>query len=295
MKPRDLVDLMLLAALWGGSFMFMRVAAPEFGPVALALVRVAVAAVFLLSALAWLGRLGGLRARAVPLAVVGTINSALPFVLFAYATLTLTAGAAAVMNATTPMWGALIAWLWLREPLGAARAAGLAVGFAGVVLLAGGGAGACTGAKAGTQAAATAAALAAAASYGVAASYARRRLADADPLLIAAGSQVAATLVLAPLAALFWPPQPMSGFAWASAVVMGVASTGWAYVLYFRLIGRVGPARAMTVTYLVPLFAVLWGALLLGERPTAAMLAGGLVVLAGTAIATGVIRPRAPR
>ena len=291
MKPRDLLDLLLLAALWGGSFLFMRVAAPEFGPVALALVRVAVAAAFLLAVLAWLGRLDGLRARWAPLAIVGTINSALPFVLFAYATLSVTAGFAAILNATTPMWGALVAWAWLREPLGAARAAGLAVGFAGVLLLVGGRAGTAPGG----DAAAIAAGLAAALSYGVAASYARRRLADADPLLIAAGSQVGATLALAPLAAYAWPAQPVSAPAWACAVVMGIASTGWAYVIYFRLIARVGPARAMTVTYLVPLFALLWGALLLGEAPTPAMLAGGLVVLAGTALATGVIRPRAPR
>lgn len=145
MKPRDLLDLLLLAALWGGSFLFMRVAAPEFGPVALALVRVAVAAAFLVAVLAWLGRLDGLRARWAPLAIVGTINSALPFVLFAYATLSVTAGFAAILNATTPMWGALVAWAWLREPLGAARAAGLAVGFAGVLLLVGSRAGTAPG------------------------------------------------------------------------------------------------------------------------------------------------------
>lgn len=291
MTPRDLVDLLVLAALWGGSFLFMRVAAPEFGPLALMLVRVAVAAAFLLAILAARGGLAGLRRHALPLVVVGTINSALPFVLFGYATLSVTAGFAAILNATTPMWGALVAWLWLREPLGAVRAAGLAVGFAGVLLLVWGR----VSFAAGGAGLAVLAGLAAAASYGVAASYTRRRLAGVEPLLVATGSQVGATLVLAPLAVVAWPAQPVSAIAWASAVVMGVACTGWAYVLYFRLIANTGPARAITVTYLVPVFAVLWGTLLLAEPFTLQMALGGAVVLAGTAIATGLLRPRAPR
>jgi drug/metabolite transporter (DMT)-like permease len=233
MKPRDLLDLLLLAALWGGSFLFMRVAAPEFGPQALIELRVGIAAVFLLVVLAARGRLGLLRAHAVPMTVIGVINSALPFTLLAYATLSVTAGFASLLNATSPLWGAIVAWIWLRERLTPWRIAGLAIGFAGVLLLAWGK----VSFKPSGSGLAIAAALVATLSYGIAASYTRRRLAGVDPLAVATGSQIGAALVLAPLALLAWPARPVSAAAWASVVVMGVACTGIAYILYFRLTG----------------------------------------------------------
>ncbi len=289
MKPRDLLDLTLLAALWGGSFLFMRVAAPEFGPVALIAVRVGVAAVFLLMVLGLRGGLGLLRRHAAPMTVLGVVNSALPFCLLAYATLSVTAGFTSILNATTPMWGAIVAWLWLRERLTSWRVTGLLIGFAGIVMLSWGKA----SFTADGSGLAVLAGLAAALSYGIAASYTKRRLTGVDPLAVAAGSQVGAAVVLAPLAALAWPAHGVSATAWASVIVMGIASTGLAYILYFRLIANVGPARAITVTFLVPIFAIIWGALLLGEALTAQMLLGGLVVLAGTALSTGLIKPRA--
>jgi len=287
MKPRDLIDLLMLAALWGGSFLFLRVAVPEFGPIALIALRVGIAALFLLAVLAVCGRWAQMRAHAVPLTLVGVINSALPFCLFAYATLSVTAGFASILNATTPLWGAIVAHLWLRERLGAWRIAGLVLGLAGIVVLVWGR----IGFSAGSDGLAILAALGATASYGVAACYSRRRLADVDPLVVATGSQAGAAVLLAPLAAFAWPAQPASATAWASVAVMGLASTGLAYILYFRLIARAGPTQAVSVTFLVPVFATAWGALLLGERVTGRMLAGGLVVLAGTALATGLIRP----
>jgi drug/metabolite transporter (DMT)-like permease len=287
MKPRDLLDLVLLAALWGGSFLFMRVAAFEFGPLALIELRVGIAAVFLLVMLAARGRLGLLRTHAAPMAVVGVINSALPFTLLAYATLSVTAGFASILNAMSPLWGAIVACVWLRERLTPWRVAGLALGFAGVLLLAWGNA----SFKPGGSGLAIVAALVATLSYGIAASYTKRRLAGVDTLAVAAGSQVGAALVLAPLALLAWPAQPVSLTAWASVVVMGVACTGIAYILYFRLIANVGPARAIAVTFLVPAFAILWSAAFLGEGITTQTAAAGLVVLAGTALSTGLLKP----
>jgi drug/metabolite transporter (DMT)-like permease len=287
MKPRDLLDLLLLAALWGGSFLFMRVAASEFGPLALIELRVGVAAVFLLVVLAARGRLGLLRAHAAPMAVVGVINSALPFSLLAYATLSVTAGFASILNATSPLWGAIVAWVWLRERLTPWRIAGLAIGFAGVLLLAWGK----VSFKPGGTGLAILAALIATLSYGIAASYTKRRLAGVDTLAVATGSQIGAALVLLPLALLAWPARPVSLTAWASVIVMGVACTGVAYILYFRLIAHVGPARAIAVTFLVPAFAILWGAAFLGEDVTMQTAAAGLVVLAGTALSTGLVKP----
>lgn len=287
MRPRDLVELLVLAALWGASFLFMRVAAPELGPVPLMALRVGIAAALLAPLLALRGGAGALRGRVLHVVVLGAINSALPFSLLAYATLSVTAGLASILNATSPLWGGLVAHVWLRDRLDRSRALGLAVGFGGVVFLVWGRA----SFQSGGIGLAVVAALAATASYGVAASYAKRFLRGVDPLAVAAGSQVAATLVLLPGAIAFWPETPPSAVAWGSVVALGVACTAVAYVLYFRLIASVGPARAIAVTFLIPIFAVAWGALLLGEAVTPRVVAGAAIVLVGTALATGLLRP----
>jgi len=293
----------VLAAVWGGSFLFMRVAAPALGPLPVAAGRVAVAAVMLVPFLALRGGLGALREKAAPIAVVGFVNSAFPFALIAYATLSLTAGFAAILNATSPLWGGLLAHLWLREKLGPVRVAGLAVGFAGVVILVWGKAGLPAGGGL-----AAAAMLVATFSYGIAANYTKRRLAGTSPLpspasrgegspgtsplAVAAGSQVAAALMLLPFALLAPPARGGTPGAWAAVLALGVLCTGFAYTLYFRLIQNVGPARAIAVTFLVPPFAAAWGWLFLGEPVTGRMVVGGLVVLGGTALATGLVGPR---
>lgn len=180
MRTRDLIDLVLLAAIWGASFLFMRVAAPEFGPVAMAAVRVAVAAIVLLPVLVLGGQGGSLIRHWRPLALVGVVNSALPFVLFGYAALVISAGLASVFNAATPLFGALIAWLWLREPLTRWRMLGLVVGMAGVLGLAWHRAGGALGAQPGAgdlaAAGAVLACLLATLLYGFSVNFARQRL-----------------------------------------------------------------------------------------------------------------------
>jgi drug/metabolite transporter (DMT)-like permease len=290
MALRNLLELVFLAALWGASFLCMRVAAPELGPVPLMALRVGVAAAALLPVLALRGGLGQLRRRPGHVLVVGAINSALPFCLLAYATLSVTAGLASILNATSPLWGGIVAHLWLRDRLGPSRIAGLVVGFAGVAFLFWGRA----SFRPGGAGLAVVAALAATLSYGVAASYAKRFLAGVDALAASAGSQLAATLLLAPAAAATWPDGPVSPRAWGAVLVLGIACTAVAYVLYFRLIASVGPARAIAVTFLIPAFAIAWGALFLGEAVTARMLAGAAIVLAGTALATGTVRLPGP-
>ncbi|HET9976948.1 MAG TPA: DMT family transporter [Burkholderiaceae bacterium] len=289
MRTTDLAELLTLAALWGASFLFMRVAAPEFGPVALTALRVGGAALFLLPLLAWHRQVGVLRQHWRPIAVVGLVNSALPFVLFSVAALAIDTGLSAIFNATAPLWGAVVAWAWLGERPGRSRVAGLALGFAGVVWLAWDKASVKPGAHGVSAAVAIGACLLASAFYGFAANYTRRRLAGVAPLAVAAGSQTAATLLLA-LPASWVAPAAMPGArAWASVALLALLCTGVAYLLYFRLIAHLGAARAITVTYLIPLFAALWGALLLGETLTPSTAAGCLVILAGTALATGFI------
>jgi drug/metabolite transporter (DMT)-like permease len=282
---RDLVDLFVLGAIWGASFLFMRVAAPEFGAIPLIAVRVGVGALFLIGVLAKRGGLSRLARSARPLTVLGAMNSAIPFSLFAYAVLSVTAGFASVLNSTAPLFGALVAFIWLRDRPGPSRIAGLIVGFAGVLVLvwgrvsvAGDGGGV-----------AVIAGLSAAVLYGISANYVKKRLSGVDSLVVATGSLIAATVLLIPLAVLYWPAAPPSPTSWISAVLLAVICTGVAYILYFRLLSRVGPSRTLAVTYLIPAFGVLWGHLLLHEPITASMVVGCTVILVGTTLATGMV------
>jgi drug/metabolite transporter (DMT)-like permease len=286
LKPRDFADLTLLAALWGGSFLFMRYAAPAFGALPLMWLRVAIATVCLLPLLVWRGQVGALRERIGVVTVMGLFNSAIPFVLIAWATLSITAGLASILNATVPIMTALIGAVWLRDRLGAGRAAGLVIGMAGVVLLAADKA----DFKPGGSGWALLAMVAATACYGFAANVTKRYLTGVPPMVNAAGSQTVSAVALTPFALWTWPAQTPGALAWGAAVALGIGCTAVAYVLFFRLIERIGASRAVTVTFLVPVFGTLWGALFLGESVTLPMLLGGAVVLVGTGLSTGVIR-----
>jgi drug/metabolite transporter (DMT)-like permease len=298
MSPANLLQLIVLAALWGASFLFIRVGVAEFGVAPLMALRVSIGAVFLIAML--LSRrplaatLATLRARWLQLLAVGILNSAAPFCLFAYAELTLSAGATSVINATTPLFGALVAFIWLKDRLTTARTIGMAIGFAGVLVLVWNQ----IAPEHGAQDAAlpvqgmlaAAAALAASALYGVAGNFAKKYLMDVDAMTNAAGSMIGATLTLAPIAIFTWPAAPVSAHAWGAVLALGIACTGIAYFIYFHLVAVAGPARAMTVTFVIPLFGILWGALFLGEHVSLVMIAGCAIVLAGTALATGVVK-----
>ncbi|HSW07353.1 DMT family transporter [Aquabacterium sp.] len=293
MRTRDGLDLVLLAAIWGASFLFMRIAAPAFGPVALAFVRVAGAALMLLPLLAWRGELGTLQKHWRPLLLVGITNSALPFICFGYATLSITAGLASIFNAATPLTSALFAWAWLKEPMTRWRTAGLALGFFGVLGLAGN--------KAGVRGEgidlpvllAIVACLLGTLLYGFSASFTKRRLTGVSAMTLATGSQFAAAIALAPLAVVTWPAAMPGALPWGAAAASALLSSGLAYILYFRLIAHVGPTNAASVTFLIPVFAVVWGAWLLDEAITPAMVIGGAVIVAGTALVLGLLpRPK---
>lgn len=285
MKQRDLVVLLALAALWGASFLFMRVAVPAFGPLAMVEMRVAIAALVLFAIVMRRAQTGAMLAHWRTLLVVGAVNSAIPFALFGYALLSLSAGFGSILNATAPLFGAVIAFLWLHERLPPARVAGLFVGFAGVALLVWGK----PAFHAGGDAWAVVAILCACLAYGVGPNYIKRNLPGVSPLIIATGSQIAAAVLLLPLAVMEWPAQLPGLIAWLAVTALAVACTALAYILYFRLIANVGPTRAIAVTFLIPAFGMLWGVLFLGESVTFGMLAGCAVILVGTALATGTI------
>ena len=191
-----------------------------------------------------------------------------------------------------PLFGALVAWAWLGDRPGASRTLGLVIGFVGVALLTWGKASFTPNASGFSPAWGVAACLLATISYAVSASYTRRYLTGLNPLMSATGSQIGAALGLAIPSLLLWPSQPPSATAWGALLALGVLCTAVAYVLYFRLIDRLGPARAITVTFTIPVFAVFYGVALLGETVTPWMLFCGVIVLCGTALATGVVKLR---
>ncbi len=258
---RTPVELGLLAAIWGASFLFQRVAAPEFGASVLSELRLALGALVLLPFL-WIHRTA-FPARLWPkLALVGAINSAVPFLLFAWAAQRAPAGVGAITNAMAVLFTALVAFLFFGEKIGLRKTLALGVGFVGVVVLASDKTG---GASVGPAAAAG---VAAALLYGVGANLVPRLFAGLPPLGLAAATLGCAALLSLPFAGFNWPEHAVSGKAWASAVALGVICTGLAYAMYYRLIQRIGAARAVTVTYLVPIAAVAWAWTLLGESLT---------------------------
>ncbi len=289
MKRADLLELISLAALWGASFLFMRMGAAEFGPVALSFVRVLGATALLLPLLAYKGQLAALRTHWRPILMVGLTNSALPFLCFSFAALSITAGLSAVFNAGSPLFGAVIAWWWLKDRLTPARIAGLVLGFSGVLWLVWDKAAFHPGA--GGSGWAVLACLGATVLYGFSASYTKRYLTGVPPMAVAAGSQLGASAFLVVPAWLWWPQQMPTGQAWFFALVLAVACTGLAYLLYFRLIAHVGPANAISVTFLIPVFAVVWGGVFLHEQVSLVMALGCLVILLGTGLATGLLKP----
>lgn len=285
----SMLMLVSLSVVWGAGFLFLRVAAPEFGAIALIEVRVALAAVALLPFLA-LGRNAGEVARHwKPILLMGVLHYAVPFCLFAYATLTLTSSYSAIINASSPLFAGLVAWVWIGERLEQSRIVGLFVGLAGVSLL--------VWEKfaphATTSILPVCAAIAASLCYACAAVLARKRLAGVSPIAVTSGSMVAAAVVLLPASVWLWPEAPPSGAAWSIAVVLGLVCTAAAFVVYFRLIARIGPTNAITVTFLAPFFASLFGAMFLDERITVSMIVGGATILIGTAISTGLVTRRA--
>lgn len=283
MNPRDAITLLVLGAVWGAAFLFTRIAVPEFGPLAMVEVRVTLAALVLLAMVAARRQFREFRGRWVPLTIIGALNTAVPFVLFAYATRTVPAGFAAVLNATVPLFGAALGLTLFGEDLKPARAVGLTMGFAGVWVLVS------SDLQIEGSTLAIVAALAASSMYALSAHLTRRLLPGMPSLVIAAGSLVASVALLAVPAAFTWPSSMPSKEAWMAVAALSLLGTALGYVLYFKLLERAGATGAMAVTYLIPLFGMVWGALFLREAVTPQMLIGCASILAGVAVTTGVL------
>lgn len=290
MNAKQFMILMVLAALWGGSFLFMRVAVPEFGPLSLIALRAGIAALFLIPVMLIRkpAQIRQIQPNLKALGIVALFNIALPFVLIAYALLHVTSGVGSVLNATTPMFGALIGWLWLRHTLSNSAMLGLFLGFVGVFIL--------VDVKLSANNTGIllpiASALLATASYGFAVNYTRETLQGVESLVIATATQAIATLILLPLAIIYWPEQAPGLIAWVNVIALGILSTGIAFILYFYLLKQVGAVRLTTVTFYIPIFGISFGALLLDERIGLQMLIGAAIIVVGTMLTSGVWKIR---
>ena len=288
MDAASITRLFLLAAIWGASFLFMRIGVPAFGPVALIMFRVGIAAAFL-----WLVARGcrhalGLGRNWQHYLIIGVLNSAVPFLFFAYAAQSLPASLLAILNATSPLFGAVVGAIWLRTPVTGAVALGLCCGLAGVAVLVGHNL-TLTG---NADWPAIAAGLLAPLSYSLASIYTRARPGLATPFDNAHGSMWMAALVVLPLF-LFAPLRQAPDAAdWLAVALLGVLCTGAAYLLYFRLIDDVGATRALSVTFLIPVFGVLWGTLFLDEAIGWHTVLGGTLILTGIALTAGLLGAR---
>jgi drug/metabolite transporter (DMT)-like permease len=283
MSIKHLLELVLLAALWGGSFLFMRIAAPVLGPIWLIEIRVLIAGLALLP---WVWRLRlwpQIQPHWLPLAIVGAINIAIPYSLFAFSAVMLPAGFTSILNAMTPLFGALLDVLWFHDRLTLRWALGLLMGFCGVLILVGWQTVVLTPAVG----LAIAAGLSAAMLYAIATRYIKQRLSMVPPVGLAAGSLLSAALWLVPLLPLSGPTAKPDLSVVVSVVLLSLLSTSLATILYLRLITAIGPAKVLTVTYLIPLFAIGWGAIILGEQATLPMIYGCGLILCGTLTANG--------
>ncbi|WP_197053871.1 DMT family transporter [Chitinibacter sp. ZOR0017] len=282
MPLRHLSQLFLLAAIWGASFLFLRVAVPTLGPVWLIAGRIGFAALFL-------GAVAALLRQGLPLGewrhflVLGLLNTALPFLAYGFAARQLNASLMSILNATAPIWGAIIMASLQRRLPARSVMLGLLLGMLGVAVLVGfdrvssqpGAAwaiGACLGATL---------------CYGLASSYAKLKASHLAPFKSAHGSMWGATLLVLPLLTVSSPAASPTPLVWGAVLALAILCTGVAYLLYFRLVRDIGAASTLTVTFLIPIFGVLWGALLLGEHIGSNTLAGGLIILLGTALVTG--------
>jgi len=279
-RAGDVVRLIMLAAIWGGSFIFMRVLAPVLGPVVTADLRVLIAGIALIAYFRIIKFDVQWRRLWKQYLFIGAFNSALPFYLYSFAALHIPASYSVILNSTSPFFGAIFSAMWLNDRLTGKKVIGLLVGASGVVLVAGVGS-----ARGNTMTfLAMGACILATVCYGITATYAKKSAAELKPMALAGASQLMAGLVLIPAL----PLSPVRGTVTPLIVVLVVifalVCSAIAYLLYYRLIADLGPTKALTVTFLMPVFGMIWGATILHESITVSMLAGTALILLGTTL-----------
>ncbi|PCJ42838.1 MAG: EamA family transporter [SAR86 cluster bacterium] len=271
----------MLAAVWGASFMFMRIASPEFGPISLITVRLLISAIVLFPILLHRKETRLVLTNWRKFLWVGLATTAIPFTLFSYVTLSLTAGNTSLLNATVPMFSAIIAWYWLNEKLTSVGIAGLMLGFLGVFILASPDTGDSQALLLPVMAALCAATL-----YGYGSCFSRLHMQNFSSMTVTAGTQLFAALFMLPFGVFFWPEAVPSMGSWVSVIALGIFCTALSLAFFFHLLQQIGVANTVSVAYLIPVFGILWGYIFLGESVTSGMLLGGAGIFIGVALTT---------
>jgi len=278
--------MVVLAAIWGSSFMFARLTVEPFGVLALNAVRSVVASLTLLPIMLWYRQWRPFLANWKHFIVLGLISTALPFSLITLATQYSTAGFASILNSLTPILSAGIAWVWLKETLSIPAIIGIGLSFGGVLIM-----------ITDTQSISAdviflpvLAGLGAAFFYALTGNYSRKFIQGIPPITQATGCQVFSAIFLLPPGLMYWPDHAIPGEAWGFAFLMGMLCTGIAFILYFYLLTNIGVARTVIVTYMIPVFGMFWGYLFLQERITLSMTMGATLILVGIALTTGMIK-----
>jgi drug/metabolite transporter (DMT)-like permease len=280
---RDATMLLLLSAIWGASFLFIKLGVDELEPSVVVLGRLVVGVLVLLPLVAVRGGLSPLRAYVLPVFALGALNNALPFWLLGFAETRLDSGLTAVIQAAAPIFTVLLAgWIDPGQAMRGLRLVGVGVGFVGVALL--------VGVQRGGEVTAALAVVATALCYAVSVLFAGRKLRGVPPLQISVGQLGAAAIMVAPLGLSQLPADVPPAKTIAAVVALGALGSGLAYLLYFAIIASAGASRAILVTYLVPAFALFYGAVFLDESITPTALVGLALILGGVALATGLSR-----
>ena len=286
MRPADHARMVALAALWGASYLFMRISVPHLGAAWVVEGRTLAGGVVLAAFIAATGRSFAIARHWQGYAVVGVVGVAIPFWLIGTAVKTIDASTAAILNATSPIFSAIIASVWIRDRLTVEKVAGIALSIAGIAVLVGW----TPRPMSAAELLACSMSLAACACYGFTSVFSNVRLKEAPSSAISAMSCLVAAAAMAPFTPWTTIANPVPPLAWISVAALGVLCTGVAFILYYRLIADLGPVRAVMVTLLIPVFGILWGVLLLGEPVTPGRIAGCAIVLAGCALALGLLR-----
>jgi drug/metabolite transporter (DMT)-like permease len=283
MKPRDVAMLFLLGAIWGASFLFIRMAVPIFGPTALVTYRVFLAAIALMLYASVSGQKLTLRAYAWQFLVLGALNAAVPFTLISFAELYLPASLASILNSITPLFTAVLSVFFLSDPLTPKKIAGLLLGIVGVGLVVGWSPFEMNN----NTLISVVAMLVASLFYGIGTVFAKRTFKGLPALTMAVGQQLGAGIVLLPLAVINFPTT-MTVEAFVPATILALLCTAFAYLLYFTLVKNVGATNTTSVTMIVPFFGILWGAMFLGEQLQVGQIVGFGVILVALTLVTGV-------
>ena len=280
---RDYIELLILSAIWGSSFLFLRIDSPEFGPIFLIEMRVASGLIVLLPICLLLGKIQELKENWKMIFILSLSNMTIPFCLFAYSALNMGAGILSIINATVPFFTAIIAFLVYQQRMTRYGLIGLMVGFMGVAVLVFDP----SESSGVTNDLAIPSALFACVLYGVALNIVSHKLQGVSGISITTGALFFSTLVLIPFAVIERPEVMPQGSVWFSVLALGVVCTGFGYILFYRLIARIGSQQAIMTTYLIPIFSILWGNLFLAESITLFMIFGGMLVLMGVGMTTG--------